>query len=81
MHGTVLLCYFICVFCDFYSDGIPVPMVTDTRQEVFAWNNAAVSGGQLPQPLFEAISIMTFVLSHKDAELVVIAIANEQYVQ
>ena len=58
MHGTVLLCYlcFICVyFCDFYSDGISVPMVTYTRQELFACNNAVVSGGNLPQPLFDAI--------------------------
>ena len=56
MQGTVLLCHlcFICVyFCDFYSDGIP--MVTYTRQELFACNNAAVSGSKLPQPLFDAI--------------------------
>ena len=49
MHRTVLLCYlcFICVYiCDFYSDG---------RQELFACNNAAVSGGKLRQPLFDAI--------------------------
>ena len=58
MHGTVLLCYlcFIYVYlCDFYSDGIPVSIVTYTRQELFACNNAAVSGGKLPQPLFDAI--------------------------
>ena len=55
---SVLLCYFcfICVyFGDFYSDGIPVPVVTYTQQELFACNNPAVSGGKLPQPLFEAI--------------------------
>ena len=30
-------------------------MVTYTRQELFGFNNAAVGGGKLPQPLFEAI--------------------------
>ena len=42
-------------FCDFYSDGIPAPMVTYTRRELFDCNNAAVSGGKLPRPLFDAI--------------------------
>ena len=54
----VYLCVFVCIsvyFCDFYSDGIPAPMVTYTRQELFACNNAAVIGGKLPQPLFDAI--------------------------
>ena len=58
IHETVLLCYlcFISVyFCDFYSHGIPLPMVTYTRRELFDCNNVAVSGGKLPQPLFEAI--------------------------
>ena len=30
-------------------------MMTYIRQELFACNNAAVSGGKLPQPLFDAI--------------------------
>ena len=47
--STVLLVFYLCVSCDFYSDGIPVPMVTYIRQEVF------VSDGKLPQPLFDAI--------------------------
>ena len=42
-------------FCDFYSDGIPAPTVTYSRRELFACNNAAGSGGKLPQPLFDAI--------------------------
>ena len=31
-------------------------MVTYTRQELFDCNNAAVSGGKLPQPLVDAIN-------------------------
>ena len=42
-------------FCAVYSDGIPDPMVTYIRQELFACNNAAFSVGKLPQPLFDAI--------------------------
>ena len=53
--STVLFVCTCVYFCDFYSDGIPVPMVTYTRQELFACNNAAVSGGKLPQLLFDAI--------------------------
>ena len=32
-------------------------MVTYKRQELFACNDAAVSGGKLPQPLFDAIKL------------------------
>ena len=40
----------MCVyFCDFYSYGIPVPMVTYIRQELFACTNAIVSGGKSRQ--------------------------------
>ena len=55
MHGTVLLCFVCMYFCDFDSDGIPLPIVTYTPRELFDCNNAAVSGGKLPQPLFDAI--------------------------
>ena len=49
--STVLLVFYLCVSVMF----IPVAMVTYTRQELFASNNAAVSGGKLPQPLFDVI--------------------------
>lgn len=58
MHGAVRSCYwfYMCVyFCDFYSGGTPVPMVTYTRQELFAHNIASVTGGRLPQPLFDTL--------------------------
>ena len=54
--STVLLVFMCVYFCDFYSGAIPVPMVTYTRQELFACNkNEIVSGGKLPQPLFGTI--------------------------
>ena len=43
MHGTVRISVTL------------IPMVTNTRQELYGFNNAAVSGGKLPQPLFDAI--------------------------
>ena len=49
--STVVLGFCMCVyFCDFYSGAIPVPTVTYTRQELFACNNAIVSGGKLLRP-------------------------------
>ena len=57
--STVLLYFYVCVciYVTFISICIPVPMVTYTRQELFVCTNAIVSGGKLPQPLFDTIKV------------------------
>ena len=60
MHGAALLCYWFDIFAYlfyFYSGGTPVPhnMVTYTQQELFNHNITSVTGGKLPQPLFDII--------------------------
>ena len=48
--GVLFVCFYY-----FYSDAIPSCTYGDLHtHELFACNNAAVSGGKLPQPLFDA---------------------------